>query len=182
MQPKAREKADLGASRLDPKDGRTHSTGCREGPHTPLDQEKKVLGLRSSLIVSLWTNPFFSPGLSLQFWKMELPRQLGRAGGRLRGGWEVGEEPGGSGGQEHTIPWLHRGPTALSSATPAPISSQSAPRAPSLTLWSITACPNSGPGSCPVVNGKEPGVGRAGGPAVLRTGASSDQWGLGRVV
>lgn len=99
-------------------------------------------------------------------------------GGRLRGSWDV-EEVGDRG---HTAPELHRGPAALSSATPAPISSQSAPRAPSLTLWSITACPNSGPGSCPVANGKEPGVGRAGGPAVLRTGASSDQWDLGRVV
>lgn len=95
-----------------------------------------------------------------------------------RGSWDVGKV----GDRRHTSPELHRCPAALSSATPAPISSQSAPRAPSLTLWSITACPNSGPGSCPVANGKEPGVGRAGGPAVLRTGASSDQWGLGRVV
>lgn len=102
----------------------------------------------------------------------------GRAGGRLE------EETGSGGGEDrrHSTPELHGAPTALSSATPAPISSQSAPRAPSLTLWSITACPNSGPGSCPVANGKEPGVGRAGGAAVLRTGASSDQWGLGRMV
>lgn len=68
---------------------------------------------------------------------------------------------------------------------PAPITfSEVAPHPPPphgcITHSVVHYClPHSGPGTCPVANGREL---RAGEPVVLRTGASCDQWGLERVV
>lgn len=63
-------------------------------------------------------------------------------------------------GQEERCPTaqLHWGPASTVSAL-ASVTLK-------LSLWSITAFPKSGPGSCPAANGEEPGAGRAGWPMV----------------
>lgn len=103
---------DLGASGLDPEApeqiGRTHGPGCTEGPKAPLDQEKKVLGLLGSVIMFTEGKPllFSSPQSPVLENGAAMPSR--EAGGRLRGGWDVGEEPVGEGQDRR-----HQGPSGI---------------------------------------------------------------------